>query len=119
MVFGQKPNSFHNTGIRFSGVEAQDLADITEDHHGTIEDEDVLEYLNFNIYRNQKNRQESDNKEIDGPFEVTNPKPENIWDEIAKNLERSQELMAKKYQKTWRVNVATFNVGIKQVSSAK
>ena len=111
VVLGQKPNTFHNAGISFSGVEVQDLADITEDHHGTSEDEDVPEYVNFNIYRNQKNRQESDKDEIDGPFELTNLKLENIRDEVAKNLERSQELMAKKCQKTRRVKVAIFNVG--------
>ena len=111
VVFGQKPNTFHNAGIRFSGVEVQDLADITEDHHGTSEDEDVPEDVNFNIYINQKNRQESDKDETDGPFELTNPKLENIWDEVAKNLERREELMAKKYQKTRRVKVAIFNVG--------
>ena len=37
------------------------------------------------------------------PFEVTNRKRENIFEEVAKLLKRRQELMDKKYQKKRQV----------------
>ena len=51
MVFRQKPNTFYNVSISFSGVEGQDLADFTKDHRGTSEDEDISVYVNFSIYK--------------------------------------------------------------------
>ena len=108
IVFGQKPNTFHNALISVPSINLQDIEDIVEDNEGeettpvqfavsprerTAANTSLIESDSKRIRSSNYNIYHSNNIANDEALEVTCPIREVIRQKVCENLNKSHDKM--------------------------
>ena len=112
IVFGQKPNTFHNALISVPSINLQDIEDIVEDNEGeettpvqfavsprerTAANTSLIESDSKRIRSSNYNIHHSNNIVNDEAFEVACPIREDIRQKVSENLNKSRDKMELRY----------------------
>ena len=111
IVFGQKPNTFHNALISVPSINLQDIEDIVEDEgeettpvqfavsprERTAANTSLIESDSKRIRSSNYNIHHSNNIVNDEAFEVTCPIREDIRQKVSENLNKSRDKMELRY----------------------